>query len=471
MHTGRVTKAAIYVRISEDREGRGLGVERQEQDCRALAERLGYTVTELYRDNDISASTKTRKIRPDYQRLLRDSRAGLHSVVIAYTSSRLTRRPRENEDLIELSAGHGIHFQYVASPSFDLNTSAGRRIARILAAGDAGTSEDISELASRKKAQAAADGNWLGGRRPFGYEGDGVTPKDDEAKIVRETTEAILSGESLRRASGRLNAHGVLTSTGHRWTATDLRKVLIRPRNAGLMVHKGVVVGPARWAAIVDPDRWRALVAVVTDPARRTQWSSARVWMLSGIAQCHCGSTVRGTMNKSGRTTVPSYACKESKHMIRTAADLDGLVSRLVVERLSRPDAADLVVRSSGSGAAAMHAESAAIQDRLAELATAFADGAITVVQLRDGSGRLRDKLADVERRLADASRESVLAGLAGASNVSELWEKLDLDRRRAIIDALMCITIHPTKKGRPPGWKPGESYFNPKSIEITWKS
>ena len=47
--------AAIYARISRDREGAGLGVERQEADCRALAERLGWDVVAVYVDNDISA--------------------------------------------------------------------------------------------------------------------------------------------------------------------------------------------------------------------------------------------------------------------------------------------------------------------------------------------------------------------------------------------------------------------------------
>ena len=51
MSEGR--KAAVYVRISRDREGAGLGVQRQEQDCRELADRLGWHVVGLYCDNDV----------------------------------------------------------------------------------------------------------------------------------------------------------------------------------------------------------------------------------------------------------------------------------------------------------------------------------------------------------------------------------------------------------------------------------
>jgi len=41
------TPAAIYVRISRDTEGTGLGVKRQRADCEALARKHGWTVVEV----------------------------------------------------------------------------------------------------------------------------------------------------------------------------------------------------------------------------------------------------------------------------------------------------------------------------------------------------------------------------------------------------------------------------------------
>jgi site-specific DNA recombinase len=63
-------RAAIYCRISRDRIGAGLGVERQETECRELAARLGWTVAVVYVDNDISAYSG--KARPGYRALLED---------------------------------------------------------------------------------------------------------------------------------------------------------------------------------------------------------------------------------------------------------------------------------------------------------------------------------------------------------------------------------------------------------------
>ena len=59
--TKNARSAAVYVRITQDRGGAGLGVERQEQECRALAQRLGWKVTEVYCDNDLSAFSGRRR--------------------------------------------------------------------------------------------------------------------------------------------------------------------------------------------------------------------------------------------------------------------------------------------------------------------------------------------------------------------------------------------------------------------------
>jgi site-specific DNA recombinase len=92
MYLELVRQAAIYCRISDDREGAGLGVARQEADCRERAKRLGWTVAGLYVDNDFSAYSG--KIRPEYRRLLADLRAGVLDAVIAWHTDRLHRSPR-----------------------------------------------------------------------------------------------------------------------------------------------------------------------------------------------------------------------------------------------------------------------------------------------------------------------------------------------------------------------------------------
>jgi site-specific DNA recombinase len=52
-----MTRAAIYCRISSDRDDERLGVERQETDCRRRCAERGWDVIEPpYFDNDITAA-------------------------------------------------------------------------------------------------------------------------------------------------------------------------------------------------------------------------------------------------------------------------------------------------------------------------------------------------------------------------------------------------------------------------------
>ena len=89
-------RAVIYCRISNDPEGRELGVKRQEVDCRALADRLGLTVIRVYVENDVSASTLSSKPRPQYAAMLAAIDAGEADVILAYSNSRLTPAARWN---------------------------------------------------------------------------------------------------------------------------------------------------------------------------------------------------------------------------------------------------------------------------------------------------------------------------------------------------------------------------------------
>ncbi|TNH24067.1 recombinase family protein [Micromonospora orduensis] len=465
-----MTRAAIYVRISRDREGGGLGVARQEQDCRELAARHGLTVAQVYSDNDLSAYSG--KPRPAYRRMLDDIATARIDAVMAWHTDRLHRSPTELEEYISACEPRGVPTYTVKAGPLDLSTPSGRMVARQLGAVARYEVEHQVERQQRAKMQAAADGKWGGGRRPYGYEADGVTPRADEARVVAEVTDAILSGASLRAQAADLNARGLLTSTGRGWNATELRKVLLRARNAGLREHRGDIVGPAAWPPLVDEDRWRAVVSVLTHPGRRTQWSSARRWLLSGLALCGvCGTPVRATLMSTTARSVPSYTCKAARCVGRNAAEVDGYVSAIVVERLSRPDLATLLPGDQQPDTASLQLDAAALRERLDGLASAYADGAIDVRQLREGSERLRARLAEVEDSLADAGRGDALAGLVGAANPAQAWEALDLHRRRAVVDTLMTVTIHRTRKGRPRGWTPGSSYFDPSTVEIAWKA
>src|SRR6266508_1626123 len=467
------TRAAIYCRISEDRHGTSQKVEDQEADCRRLAERLGLEVVEVYVDNDLTAhkGSKRYKERPRYRDLLTAIRAGQVDAVLATETERLHRDSRELLDYIDACQPYDVPTYTVRAGNLDLSTSSGRMVAKILAAKAEHEVEVMKDRMRAARLHKVGRGEWVGGRRPFGYEADALGWAAGQ----------VLAGVSLNATVAKLNERGSTTSTGRPWTPTELRRVLVRPRNAGLMVHRGQVVGRAEWPAILDEDTWRGLCAVLGDPARRTNTTTARQWLLSGLARCGapvedaiCGSPVRSFSaggRSRGRQLKPTYTCRTGKHVVRDAAALDEFVEAVIVERLSRPDAADLLAPDQTGDVAALHARDAALRARLDELGRLYGEGVIDAAQLAKGSAAIRTQREQITAQLTAASRGSVLAGVADAADPAKVWAGLDLSRKRAIIDVLVDVVILPAAhKGRRAGWRAGETYFDPASVAITWK-
>jgi site-specific DNA recombinase len=460
-------RVAIYTRISQDREGAGLGVERQEADCRALAEQLGWAIVAVHADNDLSAYSG--KPRPGYEALLADLRAGTADAVICWHTDRLHRRPVELEDYIAVCEPRGVPTMTVKAGPIDLATPAGRMVARQLGAVGRYEVEHMVERQQRARLQAATSGKWSGGRRPYGYGADGITVHQAEAETLQWAAGQILAGRSLNAIVADLNARGARTSTGRAWRPTELRRVLCRPRNAGLMVHRGQVVGPAGWPSILDEDTWRGVRAVLDDPGRRTNTTVARRWLLSGLAVCGvCGEPVRSfSASSQRRKTKPVYTCRTGKHVIRTAEEVDRFVEAVILERLSRPDARELLAPDQQADTAALHARDTALRERLDELGRLYGDGAIDALQLQAATASIRSQRERITAELAAASRGSVLAGVVDAPDPARVWQGLDLSRRRAIIDTLATVTILPARKGRRPGWQPGQTYFDAGTVKI----
>ncbi|MGU3651621.1 recombinase family protein [Mycolicibacterium sp. A43C] len=440
--------SAIYLRQSLDRDGRELAISRQREDLIKLCAQRGWRVRE-YADNDISASTGRR--RPAYQAMLADIRNGTVQAVAVWHVDRLHRQPRELEDFIDLADAHGVALATV-SGEVDLSTDTGRLVARITGAVARAEVERKGARQKRAARQRAESGLAWSPVRVFGYtpaqsDGTGMQIVESEAVHLREAYAGVLAGRSIMGIAREWNDKGIRTSRGNTWKSTTLRMALANPRYAGLRAYKGEIVGQAAWPAIVAEDIYQGVLAVLSDPARlkMPRGGYGRKWLLTGIALCgKCGAKVGSTVSHNR----PVYCCRSCNGISRHQALTDEWVRAHVVARLARPDAAELLVDRKREDTAELRNQAAALRARQDELAGLFAAGDITGSQLKTATAALTAQLDGVESRILDANRTRVFDGLIGVEDVDARFKALPLDRQRAVVAALVSVTIMP---GQPP--------------------
>ncbi len=286
---------------------------------------------------------------------------------------------------------------------------------------------------------------------------------------VRAAGESGLAGASLRSVARQLTATGLTTSMKARaWDAHAVRALLLRARNAGLREHRGQVIGPASWPAIVPEEQWRAVVAILTDPARRTSPSDARVkWLGSGIYRCAGCERPSLRVSTAGRG-VPCYRCPGERgttgHVVRVAGPLDAYIEAIIVERLSRPDAIDLLRPTAPEvDLSALQATASAARVRLTEIAEMLGEGELTRAEAQIARSRATARLESAEAEIASATSSSPLAGIVDAADPAAVWAGLEIGRRRAVLDRLMTVTVLPiTRPG--PGFDPDTVRIEPKN-------
>jgi DNA invertase Pin-like site-specific DNA recombinase len=463
-------QAVVYARISKDRTGAKLGVDRQEQDCRELAAQLNWTVTEVFTDNDLSAYSG--KHRPGYEAMCKALESGRAQAVIAWHADRLHRRPIELEDFIDLCDRKAIDVRTVKSGGLDFSDPSGKMVARMLGAAARHEVDHMVERAKRAKEQAAVAGKFRGGRRAFGYEKHGMETVPEEAAAIRAAAEAVLTGVSLSQIARQWNEQGQKTSYGGKeFTSKEVRKVLLRPRNAGIVLHEGKRIGTGQWAAILDRDTFAALEALLRNPSRRTSGGFERKYQGTGTYVCgRCGAkmAIAGQNYTQSHGWRRAYACSAAKHLVRDAEHLDNYIDQLVVRHLSEPDSALVLGGPSGDEVATLHAQREGLRTRKNDLAVMFADKEIDAEQLTSGTKEFRALIADIDTRLAAARAASAVANLVLAGDDLEAtWAATSPDVRGKIIQELMTVTVLPSGRGR----RPGGDYFDPHSIEICWRT
>src|SRR6516162_11236895 len=211
-------RAAIYARYSTENQ-REASIEDQVRLCTARSAADGWTVVGTYTDHALSAANH---LRPGYQQILADARAGAFDVVVAEALDRLSRDQ-------EHVAGFYKQLSFCA---VKIVTMAEGEIGE-LHVGLKGTMNALylKDLAhkTRRGLEGRVRQGKSGGGRCFGYEivhsldhaGEPVHGErrinQIEAAIIRRIFEEFAKGHSPRAIAGALNKEAISGPASKAW--------------------------------------------------------------------------------------------------------------------------------------------------------------------------------------------------------------------------------------------------------------
>ncbi len=253
-------RTAIYARYSSELQ-RDASIEDQVRLCKARIHAEKWVAVGIYTDHAMSGSIR---MRPGYQKLLEDARAGTFDVVVAEALDRLSR---DQEDIAAL-------FKHLSFAGVTMVTLAEGEISE-LHVGLKGTMnalflKDLAKKVRRGLEGRVRDGK-SGGGLGYGYQAirkldeRGELIRGDrridqfQAEIVRRIFREYVAGQSPRAIVRDLNAEGIRGPRSAFWTASTVHGNW--QRGTGILNNE-LYIGRLVWNRqrfVIDPASGRRL--------------------------------------------------------------------------------------------------------------------------------------------------------------------------------------------------------------------
>ncbi len=229
-------RAAIYARVSTERQERQQTIDSQLSALRAWAADQGHTLAEdhVFRDDGCSGS---RLDRPGLDGLRDAAQDAVIDVVAVFSPDRLARKYAYQVLLLEEFRRANCDVVFLQRPiTDDPNDQLLLQIQGAIAEYERAV---LAERFRRGKLQKARDGHILSGKAPYGYRYEprcGDVPArlvvdDAEAEMVRQLfVWAADEGLTIRQCLRRLNDSSWITRSGRRqWSASVVHHILSDP--------------------------------------------------------------------------------------------------------------------------------------------------------------------------------------------------------------------------------------------------
>ena len=335
--------AALYARVSSDRQDVDLSVAAQLRALRDYAEKNGYHVAREYIDEAESGLIAD---RPQFRKML-DEAAKTEAPfkeILVWKFSRFTRKREHAVAFKSMLRKKGIRVVSITEHADDSPT--GKLMEAIIESVDEFYSENLAQEVVRGMREAASRGFWVASRVPYGYRKlmvqDGakkrptLEPDSATSPVVQRIFGMAEAGRGILDITRTLNNEGIANPTGRLWSKNGVHIIL---RN---QAYTGTLVWGADAKDKADPVRVeKAFPAVVSKaqlkrvnrklrsraPKRSHPRRAGSTYLLSGMIKCKaCNRALSGQDAKSGRFAY--YVCQSVMKRGSGACDAPRLNAR-----------------------------------------------------------------------------------------------------------------------------------------------
>ena len=312
-------KAAIYIRVSTQMQidKDSLRVQRSEliAYCTLVLQIQDY---EVFEDPGYSAKNTD---RPDYQRMIARIRSGEFSHLLVWKIDRISRNLMDFSNMYAELKTLGVTF-VSKNEQFDTSTAIGEAMLKIILVFAELERNMTSERVTAVMVSRANNGQWNGGRIPYGYTYDKSTKEfevnDAEAAVINLMFDLYESEGSLLQVCKRLNENGYRHRTGSLWNPSTLHKVLVNPFTSGgyrynrhgANGNQSAVRDESEWITIenhhepiIDKARQDRVIAMLSSKNRSNvsykTYQRQNVHIFAGLLECgSCGSNMIATIDR-----------------------------------------------------------------------------------------------------------------------------------------------------------------------------
>ena len=480
-HREDYTPAALYARVSSEKQDVDLSVAAQLRAMRDYADKNGYLVCREYIDEAESGRVAD---RPQFQRMLDEARKSEapFKEILVWKFSRFTRKREHAVAFKSMLRRRGIRVVSITEQADD--TPTGKLLEAIIESVDDFYSENLAQEVTRGMREAASRGFWVTSYAPYGYrrvhvhDGPKKRPRlelDPPADaVVRRVFDMALRGKSILDITKTLNSEGIPTTNGKKWLKTTVHTMLDNEAYTGAVVwgtnakdgQPPVRVEDAH-PAIVSKREFRRVKRLLASraPKKVNPRRASSPYLLSGILKCEtCGKAMTAAEAKSGRYTY--YVCqsvlKRGSGACKTprlnAKNLENLIVGEIRENvLTESNIRDLVklmdeemdgvAREQRQKLDSIEAELEDVKNRLGRIWNAIET---TDIKMSDASDRIREhrerkeklEIAAEEARALLAERRQFLDSAdviaSFAEEMSEFLKTSELTETRAFVHSFV---------------------------------